>query len=159
MRSGDMYFVAYPELLIHAVTRGLYFFFAELKGESFKKEFGDAFEAYALRLARAYFGSTLVLSENDERQEGYSGKNNDFTVLLGETAFLFECKASGLFATSKKQATLEAIRHDLKKNLVNAKEKSGLFQLHAKCEAIRNGTLPDALQRKYNGIKNLIPII
>src|SRR5260370_8354109 len=130
MRSGDMYFVAYPELLIHAVTRGLYFFFAELKGESFKKEFGDAFEAYALRLARAYFGSTLVLSENDERQEGYSGKNNDFTVLRGETAFLFECKASVLFATSNKQAPLEPIRHHLKKNPLQPKQNKRPSLLH-----------------------------
>ena len=90
---------------------------------------------------------------------GWTGKTNDFTLLIGKHAILFECKTSALFFSAKKHASLEEVRQDLKKNLVNPEAKKGLFQLHEKIEAIKSKKLPPELNRRYEAVERFYPVV
>ena len=100
-----------------------------------------------------------ILTEKDERNLGWTGKTNDFTLFIGELAILFECKTSALFRSAKKHASLEEVRDDLKKNLVNPKGRKGLFQLHEKIDAIKSKRLPEELNKRYGSVKKFYPVI
>jgi hypothetical protein len=99
------------------------------------------------------------MTEEQERALGYQGKTNDFTVFYGKKAFLFECKASGLFFQSKRHASVDEIRRDVKKNLANPKDRSGLFQLYDKIQAAKTQNLPEASQKRFNATEEYMPIM
>jgi len=149
----------FPELIPYAATRGLFFCLSDiLKGE-FSRAFGDLFAIYAARLATSKMGAAAVLTEEEERRLGWTGKTNDFTLLIGGQAVLFECKTSALFLSAKKHASLEEVRRDLKKTLANPQAKKGLFQLHEKIEAIKSKNLPPELNRRYELVEKFYPVI
>lgn len=159
IRQGPYLLCPYPELIVYAATRGLYFYLADECGTAFQDNFGHLFSHHAKELTAGRLGKSSMLTEQDERALGWDGKTNDFTVILQDKAVLFECKTSGLFFSSKRGASLEDIRTDLKKNLANPKHRSGLFQLHDKIEAIKSGKLPPALAGKYVPIKEFFPVL
>jgi hypothetical protein len=149
----------FPELIAYAATRGLFFYLSDILGDSFSRVFGDIFAIYAARLVTSKLGVTAILTEKDERSLGWTGKTNDFTLMMGDLAVLFECKTSALFLSAKKHASLQEVRDDLKKNLVNPKGKKGLFQLYKKTEAIKSRSLPEKLNQKYRDVKRIYPVI
>ena len=120
-----------------AATRGLYFYLLDEVGSEFSETFGVAFQRYREALVRTKLGNSHVLAEDDEPGAGWKGKTNDFTVFDQDKAALFECKTSGLFFRSKSHASLSEVRADIKKNLSNPQDRSGLFQLYDKLKAIR----------------------
>ncbi len=127
--------------------------------EQFSRVFGDLFAIYSAQLAMSKIGAAAILTEAEERRLGWAGKTNDFTLLIGDLAVLFECKTSALFLSAKKHASLEEVRQDLKKNLVNPKAKKGLFQLQEKISAIKSKKLPEELNRRYEQVKKFYPVI
>jgi hypothetical protein len=149
----------FPELIPYAATRGLFFYLSDVLKGGFSRVFGNLFAAYAANITASKMGAAKVLREEDERSLGWIGKTNDFTLLLEDRAVLFECKTSVLFLSAKKHATLEEVRQDLKKNLVNPDAKKGLFQLHEKIEAIKSKRLPPELNRRYDEVKTFYPVI
>src|ERR1039458_3274184 len=159
MLRDDQYWWVYPELINYASTRGLYFYIADKVGGPFNQAFSRAFEDYVYNLFLYSVNAENIVTENDERQAGWKGKTNDLTIFLGDAAILFECKNSCLFSISKRSATPIDLVADIKRNLVNAEEKVGLFQLHSKLEAIRNGKLPEVLKSRYASVKKFYPVI
>jgi hypothetical protein len=159
MLRDDQYWCVYPELINYASTRGLYFYIADKVGGPFNQAFSRAFEDYVYNLFLYSVNAENIVTENDERQAGWKGKTNDLTIFLGDAAILFECKNSCLFSISKRSATPIDLVADIKRNLVNAEEKVGLFQLHSKLEAIRNGKLPEVLKSRYASVKKFYPVI
>ncbi|MGB8475510.1 MAG: hypothetical protein WCE61_15620, partial [Candidatus Acidiferrum sp.] len=148
-----------PELIAYAATRGLFFHLSDLFGDRFKKRFGDMFAEYAAQLFLSKLDAPNVLTEADERRMGWQGKTNDFTVLTQKGAFLFECKASALFSGSKRQASVENLAADIRKNLANHKHRAGVFQLYDKIEAIKNKKLPGKLDAAYNAVPRFFPVL
>lgn len=122
------YYAPYPELVAYAATRGLFFRCGSQFGGAFHEAFGDWFEAYVGDLLRTKVRSGEVIGAAEEKALGYTGKNADWTVLLGDTGLLVECKSSALFLHGKILATPSAVSKDLAKDLVG--EGKGLFQLH-----------------------------
>jgi hypothetical protein len=153
------YWAPFPELIAYAATTGLYFYMADTFGEPFQKTFGEIFSNYAAGLFVQNLGRSSVLTELDERNSGWQGKTNDFTVVDGSKAFLFECKTSGLFFGSKKKSSVEEIAKDIRKNLANPKHRSGVFQLYDKIKAIQNGQLPQTLNASYSSVREFYAIL
>lgn len=104
-------------------------------------------------------GRNSVLTEAEERALGWEGKTNDFTVIEGDTAVLFECKNSALFSQSKRLSSVEAILCDVRKNIANSEDRSGLFQLYDKMEAIKSNRLPPPVADRYKGVQQFFPIV
>jgi hypothetical protein len=156
---NSQYSAPFPELIAYAATTGLYFHMADIFGESFQKTFAEMFSEYAAGLFSQILGSSSVLTERDERASGWQGKANDFSLIVGSKAFLFECKTSGLFFGAKKRSTVEEIARDIRKNLANAKHRSGVFQLHDKIRAIQKKQLPEALNVSYAAVREFYPIL
>jgi hypothetical protein len=159
MLRDDHYWCVYPELINYASTRGLYFYIADKVGGVFNQAFSCAFEDYVYKLFLDLSMAENILTEDDERRAGWKGKTNDLTIFLGDSAILFECKNSCLFSISKRSASPSDLVTDIRRNLANAKEKVGLFQLHLKLEAIRNGRLPEPLKTRYASVKKFYPVI
>ncbi len=155
----SQYWAPFPELIAYAATTGLYFYLADTFGEPFQKTFGETFSNYAASLFLQTLGRSSVLTELDERNSGWQGKTNDFTIIDGSKAFFFECKTSGLFFGSKKKSSVEEIAKDIRKNLANPKHRSGVFQLHDKIRAIQNRQLPQALNASYASVREFYPIL
>jgi hypothetical protein len=153
------YWAPIPELVAYSATRGLYFLLADAFSEPFKKRFGDIFSAYVVSLFISRLCRSQILTEEDERKLGWQGKTNDFTLIFGEKAFLFECKASALFSGSKKESSVESIAVDVRKNLANHKHRSGLFQLYDKIEAIKKKHLPQSLNALYTNVRQFFPVV
>ncbi len=139
--------VPYPELIAYAATRGLYFLLSDKLGSNFSRAFGDSFEMYVREQSERKFGGAAVLTEEMERSLGWEQKNNDLTLIIGDTAILLECKTSALFSEAKQTASLDTVRRDITKNIVGHLGKKGLFQLFHKTAAIRNKQLPARLKR------------
>lgn len=156
LRYGNSVSAPFPELIIYGATRGLFFRLADI-GKA--QDFGRAYEHYACELVSGGVGRNRVLTEAEERALGWEGKTNDFTVIEGGTAVLFECKNSGLFSESKRLASVEAVLCDVRKNIVNSEDRSGLFQLYDKIEAIRSNRLPRPLAERYKGVQQFLPIL
>lgn len=156
---GSQYWAPLPELVAYTATKGLYFYLIDTFGEPFQKWFGAMFSSYAANLFIKHLGRSLVLTESDERSLGWQGKTNDFTLIIGSKAFLFECKTSALFFDSKKTASIEAIAKDIRKNLANPKHRSGLFQLYDKVEAIKSKKLPQSLNVHYEIVREFFPVL
>jgi hypothetical protein len=100
-----------------------------------------------------------VLTEDDERRLGWAGKTNDVTAILGDSAVLIECKLSGLYVNAKRTASPENIIEDVRKQIADAKDRRGLFQLHDKIHAIKTGLLPQKLFDKYKNVKHFFPVL
>jgi len=158
-RSGQDYWCPFPELIVYAATRGLFFLLSDTFRSRFSRTFGELFSDYARRLTKSSLGSATVLSEADERQLGLEGKTNDITVIIQDVAVLIECKASALFSAAKRHATVEEIRADIRKNLVNVEKGKGLIQLYEKYRAIGAGELPPALAAKYQQVGRSFPVL
>jgi hypothetical protein len=159
LSHNDQYWCVYPELINYAATRGLYFYLADAIGGDFFKAFADAFEDYVARRCIDKFGRENVITEQDERLQGWQSKTNDITVLIGDSALLLECKNSGLFALAKRSANPQELGTDARKNLVNSKHRQGIYQLHDKIASIRAGELPGPLAERYSRIRNFFPVI
>ncbi len=155
----DRYSCVYPELINYVVTRGLYFFIADLLGVSFNAAFADAFEFYVADLCNSAYGAPNVLTESSERALGWTGKTNDVSVLGEDFAILIECKNSGLFSISKRSADPVDLVADIQKNLASADKRKGLFQLHDKVESLRRGQLPASLMAKYACVQRFFPVL
>jgi hypothetical protein len=110
----------------------LFFLLADELASDFSRTFGDAFDRYACHLSEHKFGSEAILSEESEAALGWTGKNNDLTIVDGDTSVLFECKTSALFSRAKQTASLDAVRLDICKNIVGHTGKKGLFQFMPK---------------------------
>jgi NADPH-dependent 7-cyano-7-deazaguanine reductase QueF-like protein len=100
-----------------------------------------------------------VLTEDDERRLGWGGKTNDVTVIRGDSAVLIECKLSGLYVNAKRTASPESIIADVRKQIADAKDRRGLFQLHDKLQAIQTRLLPQSLLDKYSNVKHFYPVL
>jgi hypothetical protein len=137
IKDEYQYFAPYPELIAYAGTRGLFFRLSEEEGDVFRNPFVRAFEAETAAMLRAAMPNAEVLTEEDERTLGWSGKTNDVTLIWGDAAVLIECKLSALFVQAKRTASPEAILADLKKQIADGKNRRGLFQLHDKIAAIK----------------------
>jgi hypothetical protein len=159
MLRNDRYWCVYPELINYAATRGLNYYIADAVGGGFSQTFGEAFEEYVCKQLVDCMGSEAVVTEKDERQAGWKGKTNDLTVISGESAILFECKSSGLFSVSKRSASPADLAADIKKNLANAEKGKGLFQLHAKVDAIQRGLIPEPLKIRYASVTKLYSVV
>jgi hypothetical protein len=155
----ERYWCVFPELINYVATRGLYFYIADLAGQSFSAAFADAFESYISGICRKAYGNETVLVEAQERALGWTGKTNDVTILWQDVALLLECKNSGLFSVSKRSADPVDLAVDIRKNLANADKRKGLFQLHDKIEGIRGGILPPSLQLKYAAAMRYYPVL
>jgi hypothetical protein len=156
---GSEYWAPIPELIAYAATKGLYFYLIDTFGGPFQKWFAEIFSGYAGNLFIKHLGKSVVLTETDERSHGWQGKTNDFTLIIGSNAFLFECKTSALFFDSKKESSVETIAKDIRKNLANPKHRSGLFQLYDKIEAIKNKKLPKSLNAHYENVREFFPVL
>ena len=153
------YWAPLPELIAYAATKGLYFYLIDTFRGPFQKWFAEMFSRYAANLFIKHLGKSVVLTEADERSHGWQDKTNDFTVVIGSNAFLFECKTSALFFDSKKESSVGAIAKDIRKNLANPKHRSGLFQLYDKIEAIKNKKLPNSLNAYYENVREFFPVL
>jgi hypothetical protein len=155
----NRYWCVYPELINYAATRGLYFFIIDFADSGLNGAFANAFEAYVADILSMAYGHENVLREEAERAAGWTGKNNDVTAILQNTALLLECKNSGLFSVAKRSADPVEIANDIRKNLANVEKRKGLFQLHDKIQAVKAGSLPEALQAKYANVTNYYPVL
>jgi len=152
----------YPEMIIHAASSyGLFFAMGATLGEKAKGRFGKAVEAFVASVARTRLPDSMILTEEEERSAGWAGKTNDITLLVQDAAILIECKVSMLYSASKKTGSFHEIIADLRKNIANPKPKdrSGIYQLHSKVEAIRNGSLPEPLKLRYKNVRRIFPVI
>jgi len=159
MLRDERYWCVYAELINYAATRGLYFYIADAVGGPFNQAFGDAFEDYVCKLLTNSLGPERIITEKDERKAGWKGKTNDLTIILSDAAILFECKNSGLFSVSKRSAAPLDLAADIKMNIANPSKGKGLFQLHAKVEAIRDGKIPEELRARYANVKRFFPVV
>jgi hypothetical protein len=157
IKKGSEYWCCFPELVAVAATRGLYFELRKKAG--FSERFGKAFEWYCEDIIRTRTSNVVVISEQEERAAGWQGKTNDLTLIRGGDAILCEFKSSLLFADSKKTASPNEILRDIRKNLVNSEEKTGLFQIAEKIDAIKNSRLPPQLLAHYKGVKNYHAVV
>lgn len=55
--------------------------------------------------------------------------------------------------------SFHAVQEDVRKNLANSAERTGLFQLYDKLQAIKDGRLPPALSARYDGVQHFFPVI
>ena len=152
----------YPEMIIHAASSyGLFFAMGARLGEKAKGRFGKALEAFVVSVARTRLADSMILTEEEERSAGWTGKTNDITLLVQDAAILIECKVSMLYSASKKTATSHDIIADLRKNVANpkAKDRSGVYQLHSKIEAIKKGSLPESLKLRYKNVRRIFPVV
>jgi len=159
IRLGFRYYAPFPELIPYAATRGIYFYLLDELEREFSEAFGCAFQRYSAELARTKIGPSHVLTEEEERCAGWKGRTNDFTVFDQDKAALFECKTSGLFFRSKSHASLSEVQADIRKNLANREDRSGVFQLYDKLKAIKEKRLPPALMARYSAAKEFYPVI
>ena len=153
----DRYYAPYPEVVAYAATRGLFFLCGSQWGNVFHEVFGSWFETYVGGLLRTKVRSGEVIGAAEERALGYTGKNVDWTVLLGNIGLLVECKSSALFLRGKILAMPSVVSGDLAKNLVG--EGKGLFQLYEKFQAVTNGHLPTALKERYAKVTTWYPVV
>jgi hypothetical protein len=130
-------------------------------GEKAKGRFAKALEAFVVSVARTRLADSMILTEEEERSAGWTGKTNDITLLVQDAAILIECKVSMLYSASKKTATSHDIIADLRKNVANpkAKDRSGVYQLHSKIEAIKKGSLPESLKLRYKNVRRIFPVV
>jgi hypothetical protein len=156
---SDQYWCVYPELINYAATRGLYFYLSDVVANDFAADFSKAFEQYVAQLCIDKFGLENVLTEDDERRLGWKKKTNDITVLLGDSALLFECKNSGLFGLAKRSADPQEVASDARKNLVNPEKRKGLYQLYDKIASIRAAELPRGLAERFAAVKYFYPVV
>ena len=158
-RSGPDYWCPFPELIVYAATKGLLFLLSDTFGSKFSRAFGDLFADYARRLTSSSLKTATVISEAEERQLGFLGKTNDFTVIADGKAALFECKTSALFSSAKRHATIQEIETDIRKNLVNPEKRKGLIQLYEKYRAINGRELPPLIASKYENVRQIFPVL
>lgn len=154
----DQYWCVFPQFINYAATRGLYFYLSD-RVNSFAGTFSEAYEDYVRQLCVDYFGSDKVTTEEEEHNAGWSGKNNDVTLIDREIAILIECKNSGLFSLAKKTAGINELLADIRKNLANADKRKGLFQLYDKIAALRQNQLPEKIRKKYETVKLFYPVV
>jgi hypothetical protein len=162
MQRNEHYWCVCPETINYAATRGIYFHIADQVGQSFSRDFGDAFEDYVINLCNESVGPESVVTEKSERDLGWLGKNNDLTLIFGDAAVLFECKNSGLFSLAKRSGSPTDLSADIRKNLANSERGKGLFQLHGKIAAIKDDggkRLPEPLMARYRAVKKFFPVI
>lgn len=155
----DEYYAPYPELIGYASTRGLFFRFSEEGKQAFRDPFAASMEEFTAQLMRNTLPQAEIVTECDERALGWTGKSNDVSVILGDAAILFECKASAFFLEAKRTAAPDAIIADLRKNLANGERRKGLFQLYDKSNAISTKMLPPQLMEKYKNVKRIFPVM
>ena len=154
--DDGQYYAPYPELVAYASTRGL-FFTCGNRWKNFSAMFGHWFEEYVGQYSSDTYSSGQIIAADEEKKHGYDGKNCEWTVLLGDTGLLVECKSSVLFSPGKRLATTDAVKSDLAKNL--AGEGKGLFQLYEKLQAIKGGKLPSPFKERYSQITAWYPVV
>src|ERR1035437_2499336 len=159
IRHGEELYCPYPQLIGYAATRGLFFRCCDEDGDKFRAPFARSNESYVSRLLSEAVPDAEVLTEDDERRPGWGGKTNDVTVIQGDSAVLIECKLSGLYVNAKRIASPESIIADVRKQIADAKDRRGLFQLHDKLRAIQSGALPQKLFDKYKNVKHFYPVL
>jgi hypothetical protein len=159
LHREDRYWCVFPELINYVATRGLYFYIADLAGQSFNAAFANAFESYVAGIIRHAYGERSVVTEDEERAAGWTGKTNDGSVVVQNSALLLECKNSGLFSVAKRSADPLDLTADIRKNLANAQKRKGLFQLYDKVQSIRSAKLPQPLQQKYASVEKYYHVL
>jgi hypothetical protein len=159
IRNDEELYCPYPQLIGYAATRGLFFRWSGEDGDAFRKPFARCNELYTQRILSAALPSAEILTEEDERALGWQGKANDVTAILGDSALLVECKLSGLYVEAKRTAAPEAIIADVRKQVAEAKNRRGLFQLYDKCKAIKSRSLPASLMDRYQGVQRVYPVL
>ena len=152
-------FCPYAQLIAYAATRGLYFRFNEQDGDEFREPFVKSYEAYVARLLSRDALGAEVITEDDERKLGWFGKTNDVTAIFGNSAVLIECKLSGLYVEAKREASLDLIVKDVRKQIADGRERRGVFQLYDKIDAINRGLLPAQLQDRFKRVSNFYPVL
>ena len=159
IQHSSGYYAPYPELIGYGATRGLFFRFGEEDGDGFRKLFARSFEEAVVGILRTMLPKADILTEQDERRLGWSGKTNDVTAILGDCALLVECKLSGLFVEAKRTASPALIIAEVRKQIADGPNRRGVFQLADKVEAIRAGALPAALNDRYRSVKRFFPVL
>jgi hypothetical protein len=159
IRHGEELYCPYPQLIGYAATRGLFFRCCDEDGDKFRAPFAKSNESYVKRMLSEAMPDAEVLTEDDERRLGWGGKTNDVTVIRGDSAVLIECKLSGLYVNAKRTASPESIIADVRKQIADARDRRGLFQLHDKLQAIQTRLLPQSLLDKYTNVKHFYPVL
>lgn len=159
IRHEDELYCPYPQLIGYAATRGIFFRWSEEDREAFRRPFVASTESYVKSILTAALPTAEVLTEEEERVLGWTGKANDVTAILDDSALLVECKLSGLYVDAKRTASPESIIADVRKQIADAKDRRGLFQLYDKCRALQSRSLPATLMDKYRNVKRVYPVL
>lgn len=113
--------VPVPRLLIHRITRGIYYDLmrahSQPQGNPFLDWFGSAFEQYIGTLLRDVFGGDNVYSE---RRYGKPEKGGpDWVVILGDRALVLECRSGRLPQKVRSQADRVEVLDMIRRNIVD----------------------------------------
>lgn len=124
-----------PDLLLTRMSEGIYQRMFFHYRNAFSEFFGQVFEAYVGEILSYAFPGAVIFSEQDVRRtyKDSMGKAPDWVVIEGNTALLFECKATGLSRKALAMGDQAAIDYSLNQVI------DGLAQLHEFREACRSG--------------------
>lgn len=149
--AEDRLTVPLPELIPWRISTGIYYQMRD-QYPAFTSYFGHLFEAYTGRVLHHSFPDKILLSEQDIRTAypTSAGKAPDWIIVDGDTAILFECKATRFSRLALATGSDEAITSSL------GQVKNGLQQLFEFIEACQTGRVHhQALQ----GCTNFCPVI
>jgi hypothetical protein len=144
--------VPVPRLLIHRITRGIYYDLmrahSQPQGNPFLDWFGLAFEQYIGTLLRDAFGKDNVFSESRYGKPGKAGP--DWVVILGDRALIFECRSGRLPQKIRSQADRIEVLKMVRRNIVSPAKKipGKVFDLQKGVTGIPTGK-----------VKSYVPVI
>jgi hypothetical protein len=150
--DDDRMIAPLPNLVVLKNSTGIFYEMFNHYGVDFSNYFGYMFEAYVGRVLQHSLRSSKLLSEDEIRQTYPTdkGKVPDWIIVEGDTAILFECKATRFSRAALTTGSEQAVNDSLKQ------VRKGLRQLHQfrqACQAKAPGL--EAL----HGCKALRPVL
>jgi len=148
IRKDSLLCLPVPRLVIHRVTKGLYYDlleeFAGMEGNAFAEWFGHAFEYYGGLLLRDTFGEENVYPEPRYGRSEVRGP--DWTVIKDDTALVLEFRSGRFHKKAKTYADFEEIILLLQRNIIHT-----LRNLPRKIEALKSGVtnIPTTCSMQY----------
>lgn len=135
IRKDGLLCLPVPRLVIHRVTKGLYYDLLEeftgMDGNAFAEWFGHAFEYYGGLLLRDTFGEKNVFPEPRYGRPEVRGP--DWTVIKNDTALVMEFRSGRLHKKAKTYADYEEIITLLQRNITGT-----LHNLPGKIENLKS---------------------
>ena len=126
-KDSRLYFIPSAKNLISRVTTGLLYDLANQHnikaghGNTFKSQFGKAFEQYVLKLFRYHLDESFIVSgEIEYGSKKKQKKTTDLLIRQGDYLLLIEVKQASLYANALYNGKEDDIKDDLKRNLGNA---------------------------------------